>query len=68
MRKLQPTDKVKCRFYNTPEHCFYGSTWEGEIVLIKEHLGEKIYLVSKLGACRLIWLHRSEILRRIEDK
>jgi len=63
---LKIGDKVLCRFYNTPDHKFYGDYFTGIIEdIFTNNTGEKIYFVNKEqpGVHYQVGLHRKEIKR-----
>jgi hypothetical protein len=59
---LKIGNKVLCRFYNTPDHKFYGDYFTGIILDIdKNEKLEKMYYVKKDKDEYYVGLHRKEI-------
>ena len=66
---LEVGDKVKWRYYNTPEQKFYGPVREGEIALInwENKIGntKRPFLVHRNDGGQDVWLSRKEILGKV---
>jgi len=58
---LKIGDKVLCRYFNTPDHKFYGDYFTGIVENMgKNNIGEKWYEISKEVGVTTV-LHRKEI-------
>lgn len=64
---LKIGDKVICQFYNTPDHRFYGRTFEAVIISTnarEEYTPPRQFAVRRTLDNTVVTLDRREILRR----
>lgn len=65
-KKLCIGDKVICRFYNAPEHKFYGQHWTAVIKDIDFKQIDAYLVEITIGdKSRILWINRKEIKRRV---
>jgi len=64
---MEVGDRVACRFWNTPEQCFYGDEWTGTVIdkWYDYSLERYQYLIERDSGLPDIEVQLKEIRRRL---